>query len=93
MDPGWAGRDRRGGAAALDRRPPTSRSRLEANPTDAEAGRFAAFADAGVNRLSLGLQSLDDAALKFLGRNHDAAEARRAADGGRARPSRACRST
>ncbi len=52
---------------------------LEANPTDAEAGRFAAFAEAGVNRLSLGLQSLDDEALRFLGRNHDAAEARRAA--------------
>ena len=52
---------------------------LEANPTDGEAGRFAALAEAGVARLSLGLQSLDDAALKFLGRNHDAAEARRAA--------------
>ncbi|MEJ0066720.1 MAG: radical SAM protein [Caulobacteraceae bacterium] len=52
---------------------------LEANPTDAEAGRFAAFADAGVNRLSLGVQSLDDDALAFLGRNHDAAAARRAA--------------
>jgi putative oxygen-independent coproporphyrinogen III oxidase len=51
---------------------------LEANPTDAEAGRFAGFADAGVNRLSLGLQSLDDAALALLGRNHDAAQARRA---------------
>lgn len=53
---------------------------LEANPTDAEAGRFAAFAEAGVNRLSLGLQSLDDAALKMLGRNHGADEARRAAE-------------
>jgi len=53
---------------------------LEANPTDAEAGRFAALADAGVGRLSLGLQSLDDAALTFLGRNHDAAEGRRAAE-------------
>lgn len=52
---------------------------LEANPTDAEAGRFAALAQAGVNRLSLGLQSLDDDALRFLGRNHDAAEGRRAA--------------
>ena len=52
---------------------------LEANATDAEAQRFAAFAGAGVNRLSLGLQSLDDAALKFLGRNHDAATAVRAA--------------
>lgn len=52
---------------------------LEANPTDAEAGRFAAFAAAGVQRLSLGVQSLDDAALVFLGRNHSAREARRAA--------------
>ena len=50
---------------------------LEANPTDAEIGRFAAFRDAGVNRLSLGVQSLDDAALKFLGRNHSAVEAQR----------------
>ncbi|HZW16019.1 MAG TPA: radical SAM family heme chaperone HemW [Brevundimonas sp.] len=51
---------------------------LEANPTDAEAGRFAALADAGVNRLSMGVQALDDAALLFLGRNHSADEARRA---------------
>lgn len=48
---------------------------LEANPTDAEQARFAAFASAGVNRLSLGVQSFRDKALKFLGRNHDAAEA------------------
>lgn len=53
---------------------------LEANPTDAETDRFEGLADAGVNRLSLGLQALDDAALKFLGRNHDAAEGRRAAE-------------
>ncbi|MFN3521515.1 MAG: radical SAM family heme chaperone HemW [Phenylobacterium sp.] len=53
---------------------------LEANPTDAEAGRFADFAAAGINRLSLGIQSLDDAALALLGRNHDAAAARRAAE-------------
>jgi oxygen-independent coproporphyrinogen-3 oxidase len=52
---------------------------LEANPTDAEAGRFAAFAEAGVNRLSLGVQALDDGALAFLGRNHSAEEAVRAA--------------
>lgn len=51
---------------------------LEANPTDAEAGRFAALADAGVVRLSMGVQALDDAALAFLGRNHSASEARRA---------------
>jgi oxygen-independent coproporphyrinogen-3 oxidase len=46
---------------------------LEANPDD--AARFADFAAAGVNRLSLGVQSLDDPALKFLGRTHSAAEA------------------
>jgi oxygen-independent coproporphyrinogen-3 oxidase len=55
---------------------------LEANPTDAEAERFEAFAAAGVNRLSLGLQALDDGALQFLGRNHDAAQGRRAAGAG-----------
>ena len=53
---------------------------LEANPTDAEAGRFAALARAGVNRLSMGVQALDDASLAFLGRNHSADEARRAVD-------------
>jgi oxygen-independent coproporphyrinogen-3 oxidase len=53
---------------------------LEANPTDAEADRFSALATAGVNRLSLGVQSLDDAALALLGRNHDARAARRAID-------------
>ena len=51
---------------------------LEANPTDAEAAHFAALREAGINRLSLGVQSLDDAQLKFLGRNHSADEARRA---------------
>lgn len=51
---------------------------LEANPTDAEAAHFAALRQAGVNRLSLGVQSLDDAELALLGRNHSAAEARRA---------------
>ncbi len=60
---------------------------LEANPTDAEADRFSAFAAAGVNRLSLGVQALDDASLAFLGRNHGAEEARRAARlGGRLFP-------
>ncbi|MDG2521424.1 radical SAM family heme chaperone HemW [Caulobacter segnis] len=52
---------------------------LEANPTDAEADRFEAFAQGGVTRLSLGVQALNDAALAFLGRNHDADTARRAA--------------
>ncbi len=47
---------------------------LEANPSSVEAARFADLAAAGVNRVSLGLQSLDDAALAFLGRAHDVAE-------------------
>ncbi|MBX3594852.1 radical SAM family heme chaperone HemW [Sphingomonas sp.] len=47
---------------------------LEANPSSVEAARFADLAAAGVNRVSLGLQALDDAALGFLGRAHDVAE-------------------
>ena len=47
---------------------------LEANPSSVEAANFAALASAGVNRVSLGLQSLDDAALQFLGRLHGATE-------------------
>lgn len=48
---------------------------LEANPSSADAGRFRGYRAAGVNRLSLGVQALDDASLKFLGRLHDAREA------------------
>lgn len=51
---------------------------LEANPSSVEAERFAALADAGINRVSLGVQALDDAALRFLGRLHGAQEALRA---------------
>ena len=47
---------------------------LEANPNSVEAARFADLAAAGVNRLSLGLQSFDDKALAFLGRAHSARE-------------------
>ena len=47
---------------------------LEANPSSVEAARFAGLAAAGVNRVSLGLQSFDDAALRFLGRLHDVEE-------------------
>jgi oxygen-independent coproporphyrinogen-3 oxidase len=47
---------------------------LEANPNSVEAARFADLAAAGVNRISLGLQSFDDAALAFLGRAHSARE-------------------
>lgn len=48
---------------------------LEANPTSVEAGRFADFRAAGVNRVSLGVQALNDADLKALGRMHSAEEA------------------
>ncbi|MDP8912181.1 MAG: radical SAM protein, partial [Pseudomonadota bacterium] len=51
---------------------------LEANPSSVEASRFADLSAAGVNRVSLGLQSLDDRALRFLGRAHDAREGLRA---------------
>ncbi|WP_342629160.1 radical SAM family heme chaperone HemW [Nguyenibacter vanlangensis] len=48
---------------------------LEANPTSVEAGRLRAFRDAGVNRASLGVQSLDDTALHLLGRQHSSSQA------------------
>ncbi len=51
---------------------------LEANPVD--AARFAGFRAAGINRLSLGVQSFNDAALKFLGRDHDGTRGRAAID-------------
>lgn len=53
---------------------------MEANPGSVEAGRFAAYRQAGVNRVSLGIQSLDNAHLRFLGRKHDRDEALRAID-------------
>ncbi|MCL6740624.1 radical SAM family heme chaperone HemW [Sphingomonas sp. RB56-2] len=53
---------------------------LEANPNSAEAARFAELAMAGVNRISLGLQSFDDRSLAFLGRAHSADEGLRALD-------------
>jgi oxygen-independent coproporphyrinogen-3 oxidase len=54
---------------------PDAEITLEANPTSVEIGKLRAFAEAGVNRASLGVQSLDEAALRFLGRRHDAREA------------------
>ncbi len=51
---------------------------LEANPTSVEAERFAGYRSAGVNRLSLGVQALDDHALAFLGRGHSVAQAQAA---------------
>ncbi|HET6942092.1 MAG TPA: radical SAM family heme chaperone HemW [Sphingomicrobium sp.] len=53
---------------------------LEANPNSVEADRFADLAGAGVNRLSLGLQSFDDSNLAFLGRAHSANEGQQALD-------------
>jgi oxygen-independent coproporphyrinogen-3 oxidase len=57
---------------------------LEANPTSVEIERFRGFRDAGVNRVSIGVQALDDQVLKFLGRQHSAGEAIRALEIGRA---------
>ena len=48
---------------------------LEANPTSVEAGKLDRFQAAGINRISLGIQALNDSDLKFLGRTHSAAEA------------------
>jgi putative oxygen-independent coproporphyrinogen III oxidase len=79
MDPAWAARMVEAARRLWDADADLEVS-LEANPTDAETDRFAAFAQAGVSRLSLGVQALDDASLKFLGRNHDAGAARRAAE-------------
>ncbi len=56
---------------------------LEANPTSIEAGRFAAYSQAGVNRVSIGVQSLNENALKFLGREHSAGQAIAALELGR----------
>ena len=57
---------------------------LEANPVSAPLAQLQAMAQAGVTRLSLGVQSLDDAALKFLGRTHRAADAVAAFEAARA---------
>jgi oxygen-independent coproporphyrinogen-3 oxidase len=62
-------------ASALWRLEPEVEITLEANPTSVEAARFRDFRSAGVNRVSLGVQALDDGALKFLGRSHDVKEA------------------
>jgi putative oxygen-independent coproporphyrinogen III oxidase len=53
---------------------------LEANPSSVEAARFAGYREAGVNRVSLGVQALNDADLKRLGRLHDLAQAMQALD-------------
>ncbi len=73
-----------GEAARLWDLAPGAEVTLEANPTSAEAAKFRAYAGAGVNRLSMGVQALNDADLKALGRMHTAAEARAAFDVARA---------
>lgn len=57
---------------------PTAEITLEANPGTAEAARFSAYAQSGINRISLGIQSFNDHALGALGRVHDAAQAKAA---------------
>lgn len=72
--------------AAIDRHFPIAKDAeitLEANPEDAD-GRFAGFRAAGATRLSLGVQSFDDAILASLGREHDAAQAMRSVEVARA---------
>lgn len=64
--------------------PATAEVTMEANPGTVDAGRFAEFRAAGVNRLSIGVQSFDDAMLKKLGRIHGAREAAAAAECARA---------
>jgi putative oxygen-independent coproporphyrinogen III oxidase len=54
---------------------PDAEVSLEANPSSVEAGRFTGYRAAGVNRVSLGVQSLNDTDLKFLGRLHDVSQA------------------
>lgn len=61
-------------AGRLWRLDPQAEITLEANPTSSEAGKFRDFRAAGVERLSIGIQALDDPSLKFLGRRHSAAE-------------------
>ncbi len=62
-------------AARLFTLAPDCEITLEANPTSVEAGRLAAFRDAGVNRVSLGVQSLNETDLRLLGRQHSADQA------------------
>lgn len=73
--------------AGIERRIPFAAAieiTLEANPGTFEVKKFRGFRTAGINRLSLGIQSLEPASLKVLGRVHDAGEARRAIAGARA---------
>ncbi len=58
---------------------------LEANPTSVESSRFKGYADGGINRVSMGVQALNDADLKKLGRMHSVAEAQKAFEVARSR--------
>ena len=71
-------------AAGLWRLPPDTEITLEANPTSVETSRLEDYRNAGVNRISLGVQALDDEALRFLGREHGSDEALAAIDKARA---------
>ncbi|MCB1907171.1 MAG: oxygen-independent coproporphyrinogen III oxidase-like protein [Rhodocyclaceae bacterium] len=68
------------GVRALGNLAPGAEITLEANPGAADAGRFAGYREAGVNRLSVGVQSFDDRLLAAIGRIHDGADARRAVE-------------
>lgn len=75
MPPEWVGELTDAARSLFRPAPHPVEITLEANPTDAEIGRYEGFRQAGINRLSLGVQSLDDAALAFLGRNHSGIDA------------------
>lgn len=72
------------GIGSLLQLSPGLEATMEANPGSAEAGKFAGFRAAGINRLSLGIQSFDDACLQALGRVHNSDQARAAIDYARA---------
>lgn len=72
------------GLRALTNFAPSIEITLESNPGSADAGRYRDYRTAGVNRLSIGVQSFDDRALAALGRVHDSADARRAVELARA---------
>ena len=72
------------GIAAVAQLSPTLEATMEANPGSAEADKFAGFREAGINRLSLGIQSFDDTRLQVLGRIHDSDQARAAIEYARA---------
>ncbi len=72
------------GIGSLLQLSPDLEATMEANPGSAEAGKFAGFRAAGITRLSLGIQSFDDACLQALGRVHDSDQARAAIEYARA---------